>query len=535
MTILTPSLSPIVQYNEEEDDDDNRNSETSHTEQPYFADISPNVTPLLPLTESPELAFAPFPSPTTTPSPSTTDALNVLPSSINYLYITDYWERLCNVHSALRTMLAISILSNVTLVEPFMYESMVLKKLCTPLAFRRSGLSPQPVSKYLNVSHFTETRHFIPYQLFAQAVATPVADDAIVVTAAVHFLWDNTNDVGVPPVNAENRAKAPLFFPCDDAFRKVPYNRTSLGWAVADGLYARHAVCMDGRGEWMRSATLPDLLTELFRTVRSLDAAGASGSAVDKMARDSVSVATINYRKYITERFNPGPEPLPTIKPAPPSAFGIRIASHVISQHFQMQPFVVMQFRTGRTMASLRKSAFPGRAWENKLALDASNAINRVFSDWVFSCADILIDKAIAQASELQASRNSSNSQTAQQAGVGFYLASDIFNDGWKNGEYETEATRGVLTNVEKRFQERLGRVVRFDPDAHAEITQDTMGLSAVADISVAYLAHAFVSHQTSTVGRHIADIRTQWRDADSVLCDCPAPPDDALKGIGNN
>lgn len=426
-----------------------------------------------------------------------------------------------------------------------MYESMVLKKLCTPEAFRRSGLVAQPVSKYLNVSHFMDTRHFIPFDDFAQTVASPVANDdgAIVVTAAVHFIWDRADDLGIPLPDVRNQSKSTLFFPCEDAFRKVPYNQTPSGWLIEYGLYARHAICMDGRGDWMRPATLPQFLSQLFRTVRALPGGGQTSNSKrghsvrnENALSKPVSVVMINYRKYITERFQPTRQTLPRLAPAPPSAFGTQIATRLISQHFQDEPFVAIQFRTGRTMATLRHNTFPDRAWENKLSIEASSALNRLFRDWVFKCADTLIDNALIQAAQLSnASENPDGmqNQTAPSK-VAFYLASDIFNDGWKNGEYETSDTRSILNDVVTHFQNRLGRVIRFNSTAHAEITQDSMGLSAVIDISVAYLAPAFVSHMHSTVGRHIGDVRSEWRDAKSVLCECPEPDldSDLLDGI---
>lgn len=426
-------------------------------------------------------------------------------------------------------------MANITLVEPFMYESMVLKKLCTPEAFRRAGLIAQPVSKYLNVSHFMDTRHFIPYDDFFRTAASPVANDdgAIVVTAAVHFIWDNADDLGIPFPNAQNQSEPTLFFPCDDAFRKVPYNQTSNGWLIEHGLYARHAVCMDGRGDWMRPTTLPQFLSHLFRTVRALPGGEhISNSERRNPARNEnesskpVSVVMINYRKYITERFQPTQQKLPQLAPAPPSAFGIQIATRLISQHFQDEPFVAIQFRTGRTMATLRHNAFLNRGREDEFSIEARATLNRLFRGWVFECADTLIDNALIQAARLStAFKNPDGMQNkTAMSNVAFYLASDIFNDGWKNGEYETSDTRLILNDVDTHFQNRLGRVIRFNPSAHTEITQDFMGLSAVADISVAYLSPAFVSHILSTVGRHVADVRSEWRDAKSVMCECPEP-----------
>lgn len=420
----------------------------------------------------------------------------------------------------MRDLVALSIVANVTLVEPFMYESMALHRLCTPSAFRAAGLQPQPASAYLNVTHLARTRHFVPFASFARDVSNRAAaadDDAITVSAALYFIWDVPRATPTPSPSVQLQPPATadraLFFRCDSTFHGVPYNRTARGWQVAVGMYARHAVCFDGRGDWVRPVTSVQFLSRLFDTVRAM--------RPDEAGDTPASVVTINYRKYVLERLQRATESLPKLPPAPPSALGMRVATAVIARSFPDAPFVAIQLRTGRTMATLRHKAFPGRSWEGSLARGVVDAVNALFRRWVFDCADTLIDAALQRASEL----------SGRDGGrVAFYLASDIYNDGWKNGEYETADTRDILDRVDAHFKERLaGRVVRFDPAVHEEVRQDVMGLSAVADISVAYLANAFVSHRLSTVGRHIADVRKQWRNASSVLCECPEPHDDDI------
>lgn len=114
-----------------------------------------------------------------------------------------------------------------------------------------------------------------------------------------------------------------------------------------------------------------------------------------------------------------------------------------------------------------------------------------LFARWLDFAMSRLIAAARAAAKELDG-----------EGGVKarFYVASDIFNSGWKGGETCLGVTCAALEKGRERLETELAGVYRFVPEEF-DVKEDVMGFSGAVDAAVCYLAQRFVFITPSSLG----------------------------------
>lgn len=220
-----------------------------------------------------------------------------------------------------------------------------------------------------------------------------------------------------------------------------------------------------------------------------------------------------NYRKSFFDSLADPTTERQFMRPFGPSAFGMGIAQRIRHDIFHDAPYIAMQYRTGRTLTRLRDLA-QGHSGDDGVR----EVVAAEYRTWLFSCAGMLIDAAHSQVSTVRAEYG-----LGAQREVGVFLASDMYNDGWKNGEYETEETRVIMADLQQHFERELPKLSTFDP-ARFGVTQDIMGLSAVVDASVTYAADRFIGHHSSSMAWYVGENRKVWRNVESTIVECSEP-----------
>lgn len=417
-----------------------------------------------------------------------------------YLYIIDYWERLNNIHAAMRILIRLSRVSDFTLVEPFMYESMVMRRLSTPAQFAAIDLETQTASQYMNMDHLFDMGHLATFADFSTRYAKRSDGNGVLVSAALHVFWDDS-EIPLPTDRANS------LFECNDVFLKAGYKRDTIGWQIAPNFHARKALCVFGEKV---PSKLPrdEYIKHLFATAE----AGNSASG-DITCPDCSSVVILNYRKHFFDSLPESSVDLEWLRSFPPSQFGLDLAATVKRKEMDGRPFVGIQYRTGRTLSRVREMANGHHETDG-----VREVVAREYRHWAFACADVLIDTAIEETRSLKKDKG-----MGKDADTRFFLASDMFNDGWKHGEYNNDETKIVMDDLAAYFSKRLGGLVTFDP-AVVALKQDVAGLSAVADASICYSADRFVAHDTSSMGWYVGEARKEWMDIESRIEECPKP-----------
>lgn len=162
---------------------------------------------------------------------------------------------------------------------------------------------------------------------------------------------------------------------------------------------------------------------------------------------------------------------------------------------------MAIQLRTGKAYALFER-------YDRKLLSQGHNVTRyESFRNWMASCSSRLVRQARKTARGL-------GSRSV------FYIASDMYNDGWKGGEKCPQQVASVLEETKAYLNRELG-VKWFDPRKFG-ITQDAMGISGIADAAVCLKADRFMFAVPSNFGRWVHEQRSSVREASStVKVDC--------------
>lgn len=112
---------------------------------------------------------------------------------------------------------------------------------------------------------------------------------------------------------------------------------------------------------------------------------------------------------------------------------------------------------------------------------------------------DYAVGRLIAAAREAARELDDAGGKKAR-----FYVASDLYNSGWKGGERCTVKSCATLEKVRERLQSELEGMYHFVPEEF-DVTQDVMGMSGAVDAAVCYLAKRFVFVTPSNLGKWVA------------------------------
>lgn len=444
------------------------------------------------------------PPPTTTSQPST---------RTRYLYVIDYWERLNNIHRAMRNLVRVATVANYTLVEPFMFESMVTQRLCTPAQFATARLQVQTASKYMNLTRAFAAGLYTTYDHFEQNVAKRTDGDGVLVDAAA-YIFDNDTPFDVPPTEEDP------FFDCENIFRALNYTYDDRkGWKIAPGLHAARPICINGIRE-RKDAPADSFMRAIYE---KLEGNNDDISTKAVVCPECTSLIVLNYRKHFIGRFGFRVQLDRPSKPFPPSAFGMSLAAKWKVDVFDGQPYVAVQYRTGKTLTLFRDMA----QWMHERPY-VRDVVMADYRTWVFGCADKLINGALME-------REALRKLTGIKGRIPVFLASDMYNEGWKHGEYSGVFIKPIMEDLKQYVDRRFDGVVSFNPEI-AGIEQDVMGLSAVGDAAIAFAADWFVTHAWSSMGQYVKENRAVWRNVGSrvVVCEEPDKNETIIRRINN-
>lgn len=212
----------------------------------------------------------------------------------------------------------------------------------------------------------------------------------------------------------------------------------------------------------------------------------------------------INYRKHLFHGIEPTPNRQKLIKNKYPSILigkkQQKLAKRVARESLGGKKYVGVQFRTGKACTLLRRHA---------VLTNSSEAVGQ-FKGWLTKCTESLVKEAKTQAAEMGEN-------------VGFFLASDMLNSGWKGGDKGSPEIEAMLNTSVSYFKRELQDLAWFEPDKY-DVKQDVMGISAVVDAGVMYFGDAFVYALPSSFGVWVDDQRSRHNRPKAKVVDCMMP-----------
>ncbi|PXF45162.1 hypothetical protein BWQ96_05063 [Gracilariopsis chorda] len=380
----------------------------------------------------------------------------------NHIMLLDGWERMVNIQYMLRRLAHVSMDGNFTLVEPFVYESKVSLWRSAPEMFHKDKLRAQAASRYFRTADLYNTRHYMSYAQWQQR-AHSACTHASFVHAVLFFTWSEQQWGGGN--KSEEELPGPFWW-CDSEMRKrMPggSNRTLGVHQVTRSVHVGRALCASPRSVRNRAffATLFHIARTRIRAPRRMGCARC------------VTVALGNYRKHVLEGYRTvfGDEPSRhRVPPLDLSDEAKRIASALIERHGKGGGFMALHMRTGKAYTLLAKN-------------------ESHFEAWLAACTAALVGEARA-------------------SHMAVYVASDLFNEGWRGGERASEGVQGALDAARRALAEASH--FRLHATAEAAVRQDAMGMAAAVDAAVAVRAQRFVFGEPSSFGQWVRELRAQ-------------------------
>lgn len=380
------------------------------------------------------------------------------PSRPNRLLVFDAWERMINVQGSLKRLVQLGVDAGFTVVEPFVYESQISKSYASPEQFEEKGLRPQTASWYFDTKELYNTKHFMSFDEHASETRRM---GHVFVDAALHFDWDNKTG------GTEG------FYWCDSILRDL-YNlqrenssNPRSGWMFSTNLTIGRALCISPM-----ETKSPNTFTALY-----FDRMFATVAKDLVHQQRTYSIALLNYRKHVFSGYVSVAGEMPFTQGNPPMRVGDgphKLAVSFREKHFRGRPYVAFQLRTGK-------------AW------NLSGKKPEVFISWLNSC----IDKSLI-AIKMSSAELGMNS--------GLYIASDMYNNGWKGGEKCPDLVCSAISAARRRLERELSPDV-FVPEEF-NITQDVMGIASAVDAAMSVAANRFVFALPSNMGKWVQEQR---------------------------
>lgn len=407
-------------------------------------------------------------------------------ASTRLVMVTDLWERMVNVQLALRFFLIYALEHDFTLVEPFVYESKVMNEYSLPEHFRALNMEPQPASTYFDTSRFLDTGRLITHDALRQKIQLNNSTDHFVIDAAVFIPWDAPQ---------ESHGDRPFYW-CDEEFDNLMWEwpKSEYGRAIVPGFHLQRMVCLNP----VKAADADEsYFDDLFSFVRS------GSKNVPRQCEECVSVSFINYRKYLLQGMKPSNQRAKYLENIPATLpMGEKIQSlarRVKQERLGNRGYVGIQMRTGKAFTLLGIYEDGHSTGRQKHSL---------FHKWLKECSGRLVQRAKELGEEI-------GEETS------FYMASDIFNSGWKGGEYAPDEVVAMQNETIKFFEKELGNLHWFEPEEFG-VRQDAMGISGAVDAAVTWFADRFV-YSTSSFGLWISTQRMSGgQESVEVKCEIP-------------
>eukprot|EP00178_Gracilaria_changii_P016675 TRINITY_DN479_c0_g2_i1.p1 TRINITY_DN479_c0_g2~~TRINITY_DN479_c0_g2_i1.p1 ORF type:complete len:468 (-),score=135.89 TRINITY_DN479_c0_g2_i1:58-1461(-) len=398
-----------------------------------------------------------------------------------YLLLLDAWERMVNVQYALRRLLNVAVDANLSLVEPFMYQSKVQLHYSLPEMFQHKQLLPQAASTFFDSRQLYNTSHYVPYQRFEQHFALAHSRTSFI-HAALFLTWRDAYWMGARDVlrNWLSPLPPPLWW-CDSNLHRLPgrYNRSTRMFHITPSVQIARAVCAPPS-----ALTNASFFHTLFDTLRAHVRATTPPSCAH-----CVSVAVANYRKHAVQSYisTAGVAASQPVAPLSLSRSVMRTARALLQRHVGDGAFVAAHIRSGKAYA-----------------LITARGNYSAFQQWLRPCVQRL-------------------ARSASSVRLPVYVAADLFNDGWLGGETAVDEVREALRDA----RHALSGAHMFRLRAERErqlVAQDHMGMASAIDAAAALMATHFVYAQPSNFGGWVAKLR-ESRALRSHALQCEYPP----------
>lgn len=417
------------------------------------------------------------------------------------MIVTDFWERMVNMQHALCALLLYALERDFSIVEPFVYESRAINEFSTPEHFRQQGMKPQPASLYFDLSGLFDTGHFVSHQTLRQRLRLEGQEGQFVVNAAVLVPWDDPRE----------SHKGRKFYWCDDRVDTLwgKWKSSQYGRAVVPGFHVQRLLCLNPYHTMSPVGTAnASYFDDLFAFV------DAGTRHLPRACEECVAITMINYRKHLFDGVKPSEKRKELVKKSyPPVLVGKElqhVARRVAKEALGGKRYIGIQMRTGKPYNLLL--TYHQESFKNSRKASVS------FEKWLRECSASLVKRAKALAEELEGDGD-----------VGFYMASDMVNSGWKGGEWANPEVSQLLNESLEYFKRELGDVHWFEPEKFG-ITQDIMGVSGAVDAAVVYFADDFVYSLPSSLGIWVDLQRENHRRSKAVVVDCNMPEFDVVE-----
>jgi hypothetical protein len=407
-----------------------------------------------------------------------------------------------------------------TVVEPFVFESKVSRKLSTPEHYFNANLKPEGASTYFDTTELHTTGRFVSFDTFSNRVqrSSPLSRGSaggikdvkrsnstktpvLVIDAVLHFDWDDEMPTkrNLLPTLSGKSYEGHSFYWCDDELpqhyirQKAQPNGTSV--AAADNWYLSSGVAVGGALCVSPTMTISprEFSASYFSTLFEIVANRSNRRASGRPSSSSVSVAFLNYRKHAFTGYVSATGSKPFTQKNPSMSVGhipMQLAIRFHNEHMSSTPFVALQIRTGK-------------AWV------LSDRDPAKFKNWLSSCAGKAVAAVRVALTELP-------------LGSYVYIASDMYNDGWKGGESCPPEVCAALTQTKLYISQQL-RPRRFEPALFPEITQDVMGISGAVDAAMCVKSNRFVHTTPSSLGQWVHDQRASRHMGSTTRIKCDA------------
>mmetsp|Transcript_11389 Transcript_11389/g.20582 ORF Transcript_11389/g.20582 Transcript_11389/m.20582 type:complete len:488 (-) Transcript_11389:219-1682(-) len=408
----------------------------------------------------------------------------------HFVLLFDLWERLANFRTALQQIMAIGLDSEFKVVEPFVYETKVQYGMHLPYLFRTKNASIQGLSTYFSTETAIENGSLIEYKNWrnSASIHDPSVQSTVgYISALVVFDWKNE----LP----RNSQTADPFWWCDGthAFSNVIEDGTTSNGLISIGqdvVYER-IVCVDGVFVENDKNIGREFFDELFELVKAgTRFRGKCGA---------ITLAFENYRK---------------------NGFG-KYATHLIKTKYQSQvemPLSKQYLKLARTVIARKKHELNSNAASivvhfrmgKTMALLEGQSDSITLSEWANGCLHDLKNRteSIFQTTVKHSSEKPN-----------FFIVSDLFNQGMKGGENpKSIEIRNLIDATKESIFEYFPNATVFNPLEH-NLGSDTMGKSALVDLSLAVSADYFVSMRDSFAKLVQYERKLSSKDSDIILC----------------
>lgn len=426
-------------------------------------------------------------------------------ASRKYVLVLDFWERMINIQSGLRRLVQLGVDSGFTVVEPFVYESRVSPKFSFPEDFKTRNMTPQTAALYFRTEDLYMTNRYVSHAQFREQARLLLADkenksdganiqttnslkEQYLIHAAIYINWTSTKaDLEQP------------FSWCDGILVRKGIPKSEIGWLLGSTIHVQRALCLSSAATVAPAKFSSRLFDNMFAFVSS------GTKYYPQNCGQCAILAFMNYRKHAFTGFVAHTGAMPFKQKSPPLEVGAlpqALAERVRAELLEGRPYVAIQLRTGKAFSLLER--YERRQMSQGIRVSRHSN----FRTWLNNCTTRLVKTA---------------KEVSQQLGprAMFYIASDMYNDGWKGGEICPPVVHEALEGSKAFLDRELKRLRWFSPEKFG-IMQDAMGISGLADAAVCLKADRFVFAVPSNFGKWVYEQRSSARESpETVKVDC--------------